>query len=89
MQYVCFYHVMVSLMMPWVWIVAIETSPEQHHQQQQQQQRASEVHSKKTVLIKTIETRDGEVTKTHKQTLANRLVIAWYSYSNLWILQAA
>ncbi|XP_058642350.1 desmin a isoform X1 [Onychostoma macrolepis] len=37
-----------------------ETSPEQHHQQQQQQQRSSEVHSKKTVLIKTIETRDGE-----------------------------
>ncbi|XP_036396326.1 desmin a isoform X2 [Megalops cyprinoides] len=31
-----------------------ETSPEQH-------QRSSEVHSKKTVLIKTIETRDGEV----------------------------
>ncbi|XP_015214970.2 desmin isoform X2 [Lepisosteus oculatus] len=30
-----------------------ETSPEQH-------QRTSEVHSKKTVLIKTIETRDGE-----------------------------
>lgn len=33
-----------------------ETSPES-----QQQQRSSEVHSKKTVLIKTIETRDGEV----------------------------
>lgn len=31
-----------------------ETSPEH-------QQRASEMHSKKTVLIKTIETRDGEV----------------------------
>lgn len=31
-----------------------ETSPEHH-------QRASEMHSKKTVLIKTIETRDGEV----------------------------
>lgn len=40
--------------------VAIETSPEQQHHQQQQ--RSSEVHSKKTVLIKTIETRDGEVT---------------------------
>jgi len=40
------------------YFVAIETSPEQHHQQQQ---RGSEVHSKKTVLIKTIETRDGEV----------------------------
>lgn len=51
--------------------VAIETSPEQHHQQQQ---RASEVHSKKTVLIKTIETRDGEVTYMHKQTLAYKLV---------------
>lgn len=50
--------------------VAIETSPEQH---QKQQQRASEVHSKKTVLIKTIETRDGEVTYMHKQTLANML----------------
>lgn len=50
--------------------VAIETSPEQHHQQQQ---RASEVHSKKTVLIKTIETRDGEVTYIHKQTFAKRL----------------
>ncbi len=75
MQYVCIYHVRVSLMMPWLWIVAIETSPEQHHQQQQQQ-RSSEVHSKKTVLIKTIETRDGEVTTT------------WYNYCNLWILQA-
>ncbi|XP_047456290.1 desmin a isoform X1 [Mugil cephalus] len=32
-----------------------ETSPESQHQ------RASEVHSKKTVLIKTIETRDGEM----------------------------
>lgn len=32
-----------------------ETSPES------QAQRGSEVHSKKTVLIKTIETRDGEV----------------------------
>lgn len=42
-----------------VYFVVIETSPEQHHQQQQ---RGSEVHSKKTVLIKTIETRDGEVT---------------------------
>lgn len=53
-------------MMPWILIVAIETSPEQHYQQQQQQQqqRSSEVHSKKTVLIKTIETRDGEVTIT-------------------------
>uniref|UniRef100_A0AAQ4PA27 Desmin n=1 Tax=Gasterosteus aculeatus aculeatus TaxID=481459 RepID=A0AAQ4PA27_GASAC len=39
-----------------------ETSPESQHQ------RSSEVHSKKTVLIKTIETRDGEVgarTATH------------------------
>lgn len=34
--------------------VSTETSPEH-------QQRSSEVHSKKTVLIKTIETRDGEV----------------------------
>ncbi|XP_037645946.1 desmin-like isoform X1 [Sebastes umbrosus] len=33
-----------------------ETSPESQHQQ-----RSSEVHSKKTVLIKTIETRDGEM----------------------------
>uniref|UniRef100_A0A8C1DLD6 Desmin n=1 Tax=Cyprinus carpio carpio TaxID=630221 RepID=A0A8C1DLD6_CYPCA len=41
-----------------------ETSPEQHHQQQQ---RASEVHSKKTVLIKTIETRDGEVVSESTQ----------------------
>ncbi|KAF7649603.1 hypothetical protein LDENG_00139100, partial [Lucifuga dentata] len=32
-----------------------ETSPESQHQ------RASEIHSKKTVLIKTIETRDGEM----------------------------
>ncbi|CAM4605382.1 unnamed protein product [Leuciscus chuanchicus] len=40
-----------------------ETSPEQHHQQQQ---RGSEVHSKKTVLIKTIETRDGETRTTSK-----------------------
>lgn len=48
-----------------VYFVEIETSPEQHHQQQQ---RGSEVHSKKTVLIKTIETRDGEVTYKHKQT---------------------
>nr|XP_032800491.1 desmin-like [Petromyzon marinus] len=36
-----------------------ESSPEQ--QQQQQQQLASEVMAKKTVVIKTIETRDGEV----------------------------
>lgn len=35
--------------------VPTETSPESQHQ------RSSEVHSKKTVLIKTIETRDGEV----------------------------
>ncbi|XP_051565029.1 desmin-like isoform X2 [Myxocyprinus asiaticus] len=35
-----------------------ETSPEQQHLHQPQ--RSSEVHSKKTVLIKTIETRDGE-----------------------------
>ncbi|XP_030636862.1 desmin b [Chanos chanos] len=38
-----------------------ETSPEQ------QQQRASEMHSKKTVLIKTIETRDGEVVSESTQ----------------------
>ncbi|XP_066543514.1 desmin a isoform X1 [Amia ocellicauda] len=37
-----------------------ETSPEQH-------QRMSEVHSKKTVLIKTIETRDGEVVSESTQ----------------------
>nr|AAH92715.1 Desm protein [Danio rerio]AAI65607.1 Desm protein [Danio rerio] len=41
-----------------------ESSPEQHHHQQQQPQRSSEVHSKKTVLIKTIETRDGETRTT-------------------------
>jgi len=35
-------------------LFSTETSPEH-------QQRASEMHSKKTVLIKTIETRDGEV----------------------------
>ncbi|TKS67332.1 Desmin [Collichthys lucidus] len=43
-----------------------ETSPESQHQ------RSSEVHSKKTVLIKTIETRDGEVRarkRTHAHTL--------------------
>ncbi|XP_059199400.1 desmin a isoform X3 [Centropristis striata] len=38
-----------------------ETSPESQHQ------RASEVHSKKTVLIKTIETRDGEVVSESTQ----------------------
>lgn len=37
--------------------VFTETSPESQH-------RSSEVHSKKTVLIKTIETRDGEVCET-------------------------
>lgn len=37
--------------------VGTETSPEHH-------QRSSEMHSKKTVLIKTIETRDGEVQHT-------------------------
>ncbi|KAM6945744.1 desmin b [Aplochiton taeniatus] len=37
-----------------------ETSPEHH-------QRASEMHSKKTVLIKTIETRDGEVVSESTQ----------------------
>ncbi|KAI7809001.1 desmin a [Triplophysa rosa] len=42
-----------------------ETSPEQ--QPQKQQQRSSEVHSKKTVLIKTIETRDGEVVSESTQ----------------------
>ncbi|KAK7938848.1 hypothetical protein WMY93_002174 [Mugilogobius chulae] len=44
-----------------------ETSPESQKQQQQQQQRSSEVHSKKTVLIKTIETRDGEVVSESTQ----------------------
>ncbi|XP_037645948.1 desmin-like isoform X2 [Sebastes umbrosus] len=39
-----------------------ETSPESQHQQ-----RSSEVHSKKTVLIKTIETRDGEVVSESTQ----------------------
>ncbi len=39
--------------------VQTETSPEH-------QQRSSEMHSKKTVLIKTIETRDGEVKHTEK-----------------------
>uniref|UniRef100_A0A673BAU9 Desmin n=1 Tax=Sphaeramia orbicularis TaxID=375764 RepID=A0A673BAU9_9TELE len=38
-----------------------ETSPES------QQQRSSEIHSKKTVLIKTIETRDGEVVSESTQ----------------------
>lgn len=38
-----------------VFFLRPETSPES------QPQRGSEVHSKKTVLIKTIETRDGEV----------------------------
>lgn len=37
-----------------------ESSPEMFTQP-----RSSEIHSKKTVLIKTIETRDGEVTHTH------------------------
>ncbi|XP_028848091.1 desmin a [Denticeps clupeoides] len=40
-----------------------ETSPEQP----QQHGRASEIHSKKTVLIKTIETRDGEVVSESTQ----------------------
>uniref|UniRef100_A0A672KE25 Desmin n=1 Tax=Sinocyclocheilus grahami TaxID=75366 RepID=A0A672KE25_SINGR len=44
--------------------VSLMMLPEQHHQQQQ---RASEVHSKKTVLIKTIETRDGEVVSESTQ----------------------
>ncbi|KAG2459204.1 DESM protein, partial [Polypterus senegalus] len=39
-----------------------ETSPEQH-------QRASEVHTKKTVLIKTIETRDGEVSECSSRNI--------------------
>ncbi|XP_076026072.1 desmin a [Genypterus blacodes] len=43
-----------------------ETSPESQHQQQQQQQQ-QQVHSKKTVLIKTIETRDGEVVSESTQ----------------------
>ncbi|KAG8000726.1 Desmin [Nibea albiflora] len=38
-----------------------ETSPESQHQ------RSSEIHSKKTVLIKTIETRDGEVVSESTQ----------------------
>ncbi|XP_076120247.1 desmin a isoform X1 [Alosa pseudoharengus] len=42
-----------------------ETSPEQL-QQSKQHGRSSEVHSKKTVLIKTIETRDGE-TRTSRE----------------------
>ncbi|XP_051998224.1 desmin a [Xyrauchen texanus] len=42
-----------------------ETSPEQQHLHQPQ--RSSEVHSKKTVLIKTIETRDGEVVSESTQ----------------------
>ncbi|XP_065148952.1 desmin a [Paramisgurnus dabryanus] len=42
-----------------------ETSPEQL--QKQQQQRSSELHSKKTVVIKTIETRDGEVVSESTQ----------------------
>lgn len=53
--------------------VAIETSPEQLHHQSQP--RSSEVHSKKTVVIKTIETRDGEVTWTHNHIF--RLVMSW------------
>ncbi|XP_031437785.1 desmin a [Clupea harengus] len=47
-----------------------ETSLEQQHGQQQQQKqhaRSSEVHSKKSVLIKTIETRDGEVVSESTQ----------------------
>ncbi|XP_062390867.1 desmin a isoform X2 [Sardina pilchardus] len=43
-----------------------ETSPEQL-QQSKQHGRSSEVHSKKTVLIKTIETRDGEVVSESTQ----------------------
>uniref|UniRef100_A0A8C9Y667 Desmin n=1 Tax=Sander lucioperca TaxID=283035 RepID=A0A8C9Y667_SANLU len=41
--------------------VCVCTSPESQHQ------RSSEVHSKKTVLIKTIETRDGEVVSESTQ----------------------
>uniref|UniRef100_A0A673B7B7 Desmin n=1 Tax=Sphaeramia orbicularis TaxID=375764 RepID=A0A673B7B7_9TELE len=41
--------------------IPAETSPES------QQQRSSEIHSKKTVLIKTIETRDGEVVSESTQ----------------------
>ncbi|KAM3861788.1 LOW QUALITY PROTEIN: desmin a [Diretmus argenteus] len=45
-----------------------ETSPESQHQRpDSQHQRSSEVHSKKTVLIKTIETRDGEVVSESTQ----------------------
>lgn len=49
-----------SVMLMFSDCVGAETSPEH-------QQRSSEMHSKKTVLIKTIETRDGEVKHTSFQ----------------------
>merc|ERR1719427_2653721 len=44
-----------------------ETSPADHEQSSSRAGRSSEVHSKKTVLIKTIETRDGEVVSESTQ----------------------
>ncbi|KAF1382438.1 hypothetical protein PFLUV_G00143790 [Perca fluviatilis] len=47
-----------------------ETSPESQHQ------RSSEVHSKKTVLIKTIETRDGEMKYSLSQGASAQSVVS-------------
>ncbi|XP_035029800.1 desmin isoform X1 [Hippoglossus stenolepis] len=47
-----------------------ETSPESQHQ------RSSEVHSKKTVLIKTIETRDGEMKYAMSQGASAQCVVS-------------
>ncbi|TMS06320.1 hypothetical protein E3U43_016079 [Larimichthys crocea] len=47
-----------------------ETSPESQHQ------RSSEVHSKKTVLIKTIETRDGEMKFSMSQGASAQSVVS-------------
>ncbi|XP_044221538.1 desmin a isoform X1 [Thunnus albacares] len=47
-----------------------ETSPESQHQ------RSSEVHSKKTVLIKTIETRDGEMKYSMNQGASAQCVVS-------------
>uniref|UniRef100_A0A3Q1ATF6 Desmin n=2 Tax=cellular organisms TaxID=131567 RepID=A0A3Q1ATF6_AMPOC len=47
-----------------------ETSPESQHQ------RSSEVHSKKTVLIKTIETRDGEMKYSVSQGASAQCVVS-------------
>nr|XP_046260713.1 desmin a isoform X1 [Scatophagus argus] len=47
-----------------------ETSPESQHQ------RSSEVHSKKTVLIKTIETRDGEMKYSMSQGASTQSVVS-------------